>query len=607
MKLSPLLTALVFFAVLAVFLGVMLVDRLLHGRPSVVFRWVGFSAVFGGFFLALQLLFTDHGMAVDITKAALAVVAALTIFYEAYRVAIFRPVSEKWIKLVSITLGLAAVLTYFNGLKFSYTKYYHRWDQYHYYMGAKYFPELGYDGLYKCAAVAQNQIGLYKGTHPETGRTLVIDMSKEVTHPDKKIRNLGGDNLLKPAAEFLAHPEQCLSLFSPERWDDFKKDVTFFRAVSDKNFWEDMQKDHGFNPPPVWTVAGKFFADLKPAGVGTLQLLAGLDLIYLAAMFGAIYWAFGARVFGLAALLFGCQAPAPFAWTGGAFLRQDWLFYLVFSACLLKKQYFALGAASLVYAALLRIFPGLVVIGWLTIVGFQLYRHRTLTKPQWRMLAGGVIAAAILMAASIRVCGKDSYTQFYEHTLKVHDQTPLTNHMGLRVLVGQSTPIEIAAIGFGKGPDWGRMKYTKNPNLTDPFQVWKDMRNARYTKYRPLAFALIGLFLALFALTVRRMKSMWLAMSLAQLFIVLLSQLTCYYYTFMILGAFVAYIPHLRMRVELTLLGFTILSQVAWRVFYWNDDRYWMLSLLSLVACALPLCWIYPSSQRNAESGPASQ
>jgi len=38
------------------------------------------------------------------------------------------------------------VLAYFNGFRNGYDKAYHRHELYHYYLGAKYFPEMGYDG-----------------------------------------------------------------------------------------------------------------------------------------------------------------------------------------------------------------------------------------------------------------------------------------------------------------------------------------------------------------------------------------------------------------------------------------------------------------------------
>ena len=102
-----------------------------------------------------------------------------------------------------------------------------------------------------------------------------------------------------------------------------------------------MQKDHGFNPPPVWTILGRGFAELHGATTGYLQLLAGLDLVYLAGMLGALAWVFGWRVFAVGAIFWGCQSSAPFYWTGGAFLRQDGLFFLVLAACLLRKKWIA--------------------------------------------------------------------------------------------------------------------------------------------------------------------------------------------------------------------------------------------------------------------------
>lgn len=599
MKLPPHLIALIVLGGLTFLGGLAFFDRLLGERERPYFRYGAGAVVLTALFLALQRLVPDHAVGVDIAKGAIAFLAAGCVFYEAHRKGKGRPVAEKWKRVVALTLGLAAILAYFNGLRFAYSKYYHRWDQYHYYMGAKYFPELGYDGLYRCAAVAQDELGVYKYNHDDSGRPMSLDMSKEVRHPDKKIRNLGGDNLLKPIKGILDDPGQCTRLFAPERWELFKQDVAFFRTSSDKGYWEEMQKDHGFNPPPVWTIAGKLFADLHPASTGYLQFLAALDILYLGGMFVAIYWAFGWRVFAVAAVFWGCQSSAPFYWTGGAFLRQDWLFYLVLSACLLRKRYFALGAASLVYAGLLRIFPGLVVVGWLAVVGWQLVKHRTLTRPQWRMLAGGVAAAAILIPTSLVMCGKDSYKTFYEHTLQVHDMTPLTNHMGLRVLVGQKTPIELDSIDlrpvnlgvvklpftFGTGKGSGRMKYTKNTSLTDPFEVWKDMRNERYLRLRPVAYAIIALSLAFFVLVIRRVKNMWVAMCLGQIFVILLSQLTCYYYTFLILGAMLTRVKPLRKPIELSLFGLAILSQLAWRIFFWNDDKYWILTLFSLVVC----------------------
>jgi hypothetical protein len=589
MNLPSLQVALIIMAAIAVVAGVVYAERLVEPRYRVPYRIASAIAVAGGFFYGVQRLVPDFGVAVDVIKGVIAGIAALAVFYELRRKAMHRPVAERWKKVVGVALALAAFFAYFNGFRNGYDKGYHRHELYHYYLGAKYFHEMGYDALYRCTVVAQSELGVYTHVDEDTGKSFKIDMGKEVKHPDRKVRNLGQDNLLVPAKRFLENPDECKRGFtSPERWEAFKKDIAFFRAVSGQDYFNKMQGDHGFNPPPVWTIAGKVFSELVPATTKGMQTLAMLDMLLWFGMFAALWWAFGWRVSTVAAIFWGCQSSAPMLWTCGAFLRQDWLFFLVLSVCFVRKRYFALGAAALVYSAMLRIFPGLLVVGWLGVAGWQLVKHKRLTKPQLRMLAGGTLAAAVLIPASIYVCGKDAYPQFYVHTLKVHDQTPLTNHMGLRVLLAQKLPFELRlsdSLAIGVGKDSGRMKYSENKALSDPFDDWKRMRNERYAKLKPVAYAIIALTMALFLYVLRRMKNMWLALCLSQVFVILMSQLTCYYYSFMILSAPIARVKPLRHPVELSLFGFAIVSQVGWRVFRFNDDKYWILTLISLIFC----------------------
>lgn len=657
----------IFSVVLLVLLyaiGVYLADRALEGRAGArgVLRWVAVAAPLVVALLTMQRMLSGRGLfgirfpadyarVIDWTKLTLAMLAAVAVFYESHRAGNRRPIAARWKKFVGVTLGLAAICAYFSGFPFAkaafgYSQYYHRWDQFHYYMGAKYFRELGYDGLYKCSAVAQDELGTV--TWEGGPRPVRVDLSKEVHHPDKKIRNLGGDNLLIPVTPFLEHPEQCRTRFAPVRWAAFKEDVKFFRFSSDKSYWEDMQKDHGYNPPPVWTVGGWVFASMFPAGhafqlpilgkVIWLQALAMLDVGYLAAMFAALWWGFGWRVFAVGAVFWGTQASAPFYWTGGAFLRQDWLFFLVLAAALVRKRCPRLAGAALVYAGLLRIFPGLAVIGWLTVAGYYVWDHRhspagrhrplvialaaatvlaaaaihfTAGRPLYtalgavlvgaacagfyavvaprmhlmhqKVLVGGIAAAAVLIPLSRAVAGTDSYTQFFRHTLEVHDHTPLTNHMGLRVLIAQKAGcIADLPAGWCTGPQSGRMKFTKDGKLADPFEVWKRMREERYAKYRFVAYAIIAASFAAFALALRRTRSLWIAQCLGQIWVILLSQLTCYYYSFLILTA---PLTKARREIEAPLFGLAALSQIIGMNMYWNDDKYTALTFVSLLFC----------------------
>jgi hypothetical protein len=85
-----------------------------------------------------------------------------------------------------------------------------------------------------------------------------------------------------------------------------------------------------------------------------------------------MYWAFGWRIGALATVFWGCNAPANFYWTGGAFLRQDWFFLLVASLALARRRRFFLAGFALTWSALLRVFPMIFFGGWAIIMVFHL-------------------------------------------------------------------------------------------------------------------------------------------------------------------------------------------------------------------------------------------
>jgi hypothetical protein len=558
----------------------------------------------------------DVDTAINVLKATLAFTAMSCVYYEIHRAQQHRPVAERWKRFIGVTLGVASIVLYFNGFKIGYKRFWHRHDQYHYYFGAKYFRELGYDGLYKCTVVALDELGKVTDTWEQpqqdgtTKKTIItVDMSAEVRSKDKKIRNLGGDNLLMPAQVALDHPEECKSHFSPERWTQFKKDIRFFRwsTLDGKDYWDGMQKDHGYNPPPVWTLTGYLIASTHDATEGFMQMLGLIDEAYILAMFVGIYWAFGWRIFSVSAILWGCQSSAPNYWTLGAFLRQDWLFWFVMAACFARKRYFRLAGASMVYAALLRVFPGLAVIGWLVVAGTYLVKHKRMRPEHFRTLQGGVLAAIVLVGASLAIVGRDSYQQFYKHTIEVHDQTPLTNHMGLRVMVAHRLECIVPRLPHCQGAESGRMQFTQDPKALDPFETWKKMRLERWAKYKPIGYAIIALSFGLFVAVVRRIKSLWVAQALGQVWIILLSQLTSYYYAFVIIAA---PLTRLRRDLEVALFGFAAVTQFLWLVLGYNDDRYDALTWVTLAFCNFLLLSFAPktwfASKTAAPPAPAA-
>src|SRR5690606_7310585 len=123
-------------------------------------------------------------------------------------------------------IGVLGVAGWFNFGKFhGGTNFVHVWEHYHYYMGAKYFPELRYTRLYECSAVAEMEL---RGKERVLKRTM---------------RDLTSTNLIGPTTQIVENPERCTAYFSAARWEAFKKDTSFFiRRLGSR--WEGSQKDH---------------------------------------------------------------------------------------------------------------------------------------------------------------------------------------------------------------------------------------------------------------------------------------------------------------------------------------------------------------------------
>lgn len=454
-----------------------------------------------------------------------------------------------------LVLGLGGALAYCNFGHLHFGNFIHTWDTYHYYMGAKYFPEVKYDLLYDCAAVADSESGLKEAAAQRT----ITDLRT---------------NVMLKAADVVAHPEICKAGFSPERWNDFKQDIAFYRARVNAQRWMEIHQDHGYNATPVWTLAGWALTNTGPATLNQIIALNLIDPLYLALMALMIYWAFGPRVFAVSMLVLGCNFPARYYWTGGAFLRHDWLFYTVAVVCLLRKEKFFLAGLALSYATLLRLFPGLMVIGPLLASIEYLRVNKKLDPGFVKFVAGGALGCALLFPLSLQLGGGIStWTKFAQNTSK-HANTPLTNHMGLRTVVSYR-------------PD-STGTWLRDGSAIDPWAKWKDTRVEKFHEARPL-FALILLGLAaLIYLAVRQTKSeLWVAAALGTGYIVAGAELTCYYYCFMI-G--LACLHERRREVGLIMMvllatSLVIASAAVPGLSGWLDEQYTTMTIAALAAC----------------------
>ncbi len=520
-----------------------------------IMRWIRFLLTFGG---ALLILYAWRARKLG----------------ERFR--------ERSLKRIGIVMSVIAFGVYFDfgNPNVRYQDYYHRHELFHYYLGSKYFEEIGYTRLYECAAIAELE---------NRGKSAVIN---------RELRNLRV-NLIQPVkdTDVYKNPDLCKRFFQVDtdaggkKWEAFKKDVAWFEKVSRGSYWQNMQKDHGFNPPPVWTMEGKFFSAMGNAGHDFFLALAGLDVAFHIGTILLFGWAFGWRVMTVAAVFWGCNAPANFYWTGGAFLRHDWLLLLVASICLLKKGKHFWGGAALAYSSLLRVFPIVVSAGWIVIMAIYFIKHRKFHPDHVKVVTGGLAAGAVLIPLSAIVCAPTvqeegsttpailaPYKDFVSHIL-VHNQTPLTNHMGLETIVVHDWMPSLASFSDGTFRDEanGRMRFTRNDNLDDPFEEWKQGRRDRKKERAVLFWALRLMVAGWLVWALRRTKHLWIGMALSPLIVMCAVNMTCYYFSvFMISAALVAVRPSLGP----ILLIASGASQVLLHNYYWVDDKYTAQSYL---------------------------
>jgi hypothetical protein len=401
-------------------------------------------------------------------------------------------------------MGVLAFLTYFNFGSFHFPNFIHGWDTFHYYIGSKYFKELRYERLYECVAVADSE---------EPGLRRRVEL--------RKMTNLR-NNVVETTADILAHPDRCKQHFTEARWQSLKHDLRYFRTLENARRWDDAQTDHGYNGTPVWNIAGTFLANLAPASRTQILILDSIDvgLVFLLSLM--IWWAFGWRVLTVALIAFATNFPSRWYWTGGSLLRWDWLFWMTAAVCLLKKERFFYAGMALAYSTLLRIFPGFMFVAPLMAAVYHYVKHREIERRYLRFFAGAALAVAILVPLSVVVAGgADAYPQFVRNTIK-HSETPLTNYMGLRTVVNYR-PSEV-----------GRLM--RNDQLVDPWKPWKDARLKSFREARPLYFAIIIAYLVIIGFAVRGVDP-WVATALSATLIAFGAELTCYYYSFILVVA----------------------------------------------------------------------
>ena len=314
-------------------------------------------------------------------------------------------------RAVALALAVAAALAYPN-LGFFHVRDkspIHWHETFHYFMGPKYLPELGYTHLYEATWVAGRELGAFAQI--------------------REVRDLSTYALREVASIDAA---AVRGRFSPARWQAFKRDLLIFGPRI--NHWDHLLRDHGYNDPPPRALMLHALVRWAPASPLVLGVLTSLDYAIVLAAFWAVGRAFGGLAASLAFAFFALSFFARFDFIGGSPLRWDWIAAVLAGTAALARGSGALAGVGFGYAVLARVFPALFLVplaaAWL---------HARLTGTRDAAVARCLAAAgALVLAVSlllVTVPATRELSQDFAAKIQRHNQGVYTNHVGLGSLI----------------------------------------------------------------------------------------------------------------------------------------------------------------------------
>lgn len=453
-----------------------------------------------------------------------------------------------------VALAVVAALAYFDFGAFHRPSFVHDHDVFHYYVGSRYFSELGYDGLYDCAATAEAEAGF--------GARIELRAQRDLR-----------TNALVSGAEVLKREGECRARFTGPRWTEFTRDVRSFASRRDVHDWHRVLKDHGFNATPAWIAASAPFSRglARPAFRASF-LVALLDPLLLVVAFAAVFWAFGREVGCLAIVAFACNPLAEYAWLGGAFLRQAWLAALLVGLALLARRRGIVAGITLAFAGLLQLFPLVCLIALAGAAIVARWRKKAVDPATRRALLAAAVTLAVAMPASGFISGRaGSWSAFVENTSK-HAATPAANLVGLP-----------SALSFRPST---RADVLFDERAVDPFAKVRAARKENFAPLRPLhvlaVLAAIVALLRCFRSPERHPR--WWASALGITLVPLALETSSYYTAFIVVTVLLAHEAREGRRLlALPALGAIGLWLVA-RLAGLTNDVYYAVASVVLVA-----------------------
>ncbi|HKQ98507.1 MAG TPA: hypothetical protein VJV75_11575 [Candidatus Polarisedimenticolia bacterium] len=275
--------------------------------------------------------------------------------------------------------ALAAIPAHLNFLR---REHLHTNEFFHYYVGTKYFPEVGYAGLYDAAVVADLE-------DDPAGHTALQGIRSLTTYA------------IVPRQSVWDRRDAIAARFTPARWAAFKQDIAFFREA-DGPLWTmgESLRDHGYNGTPLVTaILGGLARQPALAPAAFIHLAAWWDILLIIVAAALVERALGATTGVLFLFLWFVNPLNDYGYTGGAYLRSLHVLALVGAFTAFARGRRTLSGVGFGVATVLRIFPVLFLAGFLMQTVLAPARRRLWTE-RAPLFAVAAATAVVLVAAT---------------------------------------------------------------------------------------------------------------------------------------------------------------------------------------------------------------
>lgn len=300
----------------------------------------------------------------------------------------------------------------------------HRWEQYHFFFGSKYLPEIGYFNLYKATILADRESAHAIG---------FVRTTRDLTTFDEI-----------PVEQALQNAAEVRAAFSDARWEEFKRDWT--TLAHDGANWTQVMDDHGNSGSPAWAIFAAPLARLFGIGPGGQRLMGLIDPLLMIILFVLFFRAFGTRPTCVALVIFSMM-PFCFDYLAGSLLRWDWLFALGLCLVLWTRARPIAAGAMLGYAVASKLFPLFFGVGFVFWAAWEFSRTRKIDPRIPRFVGGAVAALALSVAISSAMFGPRVWRGYRERIAVAQREHFYANQYSFKTVFLQaawSTPREFA-------------------------------------------------------------------------------------------------------------------------------------------------------------------